>query len=255
MITAFAVGQRWASEMEPELGVGIVDAISGRRIHLRFPKGGLTRIYAIESAPIRRIVFHPGDRIQSDTGETMTVASVVSEAGLKVYCGQGMRLQEDRLAGTLVLDTPQERLMAGQRDASILYDLRCRVLEYRHRIARSPVHGFVGGRVDLIPHQFAIAAEVSGRRPPRVLLADETGLVMARTRSLPVIEEAHRVAGQAMDEAVNRMETLCRENPAISDLEINGAGQERDAVLSAVSTARVRLDAMRLIVKGLEFYH
>ena len=43
-------------------------------------------------------------------------------------------------------------------------------------MARSPVYGFAGGRVDLIPHQFAIAAEVSSRRRPRVLLADETGL-------------------------------------------------------------------------------
>ena len=176
MKTAIAVGQRWASEMEPELGVGIVDAVDGRRIHLRFTQSGLTRIYAIESAPIRRIIFHPGDRIQSRSGETMTVVSVASEAGLNVYCGRSMRLREDRLADTLVLDTPKERLMAGQRDPSFLFDLRRRVLHYRHRMARSPVHGFMGGRVDLIPHQFAIAAEVSARRLPRVLLADETGL-------------------------------------------------------------------------------
>lgn len=176
MITAFAVGQRWASEMEPELGVGVVDAISGRRIHLRFPKSGLTRIYAIESAPIRRVIFNPGDRIQSGSGETMTIVSVVSESGLNVYCGHGVSLREDQLADTLVLDTPKERLMAGQRDPSSYFDLRRQVLQYRHRMARSPVHGFTGGRVDLIPHQFAIAAEVSGRRLSRVLLADETGL-------------------------------------------------------------------------------
>ncbi|WP_372679963.1 RNA polymerase-associated protein RapA [Desulfosarcina sp.] len=171
-----AVGQRWASEMEPELGVGIVDAILGRRIHLRFPLIGITRIYAIQSAPIRRIVFHPGDRIESEPGETMTVDAIDSEGGLRVYCGQGIRLREDRLPDTLAVDTPRERLMAGQRDPSALFDLRCRVLRYRHRMARSPVSGFVGGRVNLIPHQFAIAAEVSARRRPRVLLADETGL-------------------------------------------------------------------------------
>ena len=175
-MTECAVGQRWASEMEPELGVGIVDAISGRRIHLRFPKSGITRIYAIQSAPIRRIVIHPGDRIQSEGGESMTVDSIESEEGLNVYCGPGMRLREDRLTDTMVLDTPKERLMAGQRDPSTLFDLRCRLLHYRHRMARSPVSGFVGGRVALIPHQFAIAAEVSDRRLPRVLLADETGL-------------------------------------------------------------------------------
>ena len=175
-MTELVVGQRWASEMEPELGVGIVDAVSGRRIHLRFPKSGTTRIYAIASAPIRRIVFHPGDRVESDQGETMAVDSIETEGGLSVYCGQGMRLREDRLADTLVLDAPKDRFMAEQRDPSSLFDLRCGVLHHRHRMARSPALGFVGGRVDLIPHQFAIAAEVGGRRLPRVLLADETGL-------------------------------------------------------------------------------
>jgi ATP-dependent helicase HepA len=87
-----------------------------------------------------------------------------------------MRLREDRMAGTLTLDTPKERLMAGQRDGITLFDLRRRVLDYRCRMTRSAVHGFVGGRVELIPHQFAIAAAVTGRRFPRVLLADETGL-------------------------------------------------------------------------------
>ncbi len=75
-MTECAVGQRWASEMEPELGAGIVDGVSGWRIQLRFPKSGITRIYAIQSAPIRRIVFHPGDRIENECGESMTVDSI-----------------------------------------------------------------------------------------------------------------------------------------------------------------------------------
>ena len=38
------------------------------------------------------------------------------------------------------------------------------------------MRGYVGGRVDLIPHQMSIAGEVAGRLVPRVLLADEVGL-------------------------------------------------------------------------------
>jgi ATP-dependent helicase HepA len=38
------------------------------------------------------------------------------------------------------------------------------------------VRGFVGGRVDLLPHQMYIASEVASRLVPRVLLADEVGL-------------------------------------------------------------------------------
>jgi ATP-dependent helicase HepA len=174
--TEFTEGQRWASEMEPELGVGIVEAVDGRRIHLNFPDSGVVRIYAVQSAPLHRVVLHPGDRVVGENGTRFTISAVETEAGLNVYTGEGMRLREDRMAGMLTLDTPKERLMAGQRDPSTLFDLRRRVLGYRSRMARSAVHGFVGGRVELIPHQFAIAAEVSGRRAPRVLLADETGL-------------------------------------------------------------------------------
>ena len=172
----YATGQRWTSEMEPELGVGIIDDVEGRKIHLRFPDSGLIRLYAAQSAPLRRVVFHPGDRVVDEDGAVLTITAVEAEGDLLIYCGDGKRLREDRLAGILVLDTPRERIMAGQRDPSRLFDLRRRILEYRCRMVSSTIYGFVGGRVDLIPHQFAIAAEVSNRQRPRVLLADETGL-------------------------------------------------------------------------------
>lgn len=38
------------------------------------------------------------------------------------------------------------------------------------------MHGLLGGRIDLLPHQLSIASEVTGRLAPRVLLADEVGL-------------------------------------------------------------------------------
>ena len=175
-MSAFAIGQRWASEMEPELGIGIVDAVETRTVSLRFPDSDLVRMYAAQSAPLRRVAFQPGDRVVDDTGIALTIRTVEMEGDLMVYCGDNQRLREDRLAGMLSIDTPRERIMAGQRDPSVLFDLRRRILEYRHQMAGSRVEGFLGGRVDLIPHQFAIAAEVCERRSPRVLLADETGL-------------------------------------------------------------------------------
>lgn len=172
----FTVGQRWASEMEPELGIGIIDAVEGRTVHLRYPDSGLVRLYAVHSAPLRRVIFHPGDRVQDNTGNALTIATVEMEGDLVVYCSGQARLREDRLAGVLTLDTPKDRILAGQRDASSLFDLRRCLLDFRHRMTGRLAQGFVGGRVDLIPHQFAIAHEVSDRIHPRVLLADETGL-------------------------------------------------------------------------------
>ncbi|HSO19439.1 MAG TPA: RNA polymerase-associated protein RapA, partial [Desulfosarcina sp.] len=162
--------------MEPELGVGIVDAVDGRRIHLRFPESGLTRIYAAATAPLQRVAFHPGDRVTGEDGTTLTIAAVAREDGLNVYCGDGRCLREDRLGAGLAVNRPNDRIMAGQRDASRLFDLRVSLLGHRANAARSPVHGFVGGRIAPIAHQLAVAAEVSARRFPRVMLADETGL-------------------------------------------------------------------------------
>jgi len=51
-----------------------------------------------------------------------------------------------------------------------------RSLELLNRSRKSPVRGFVGGRIDLIPHPLYIAQEVANRHAPRVLLSDEVGL-------------------------------------------------------------------------------
>jgi ATP-dependent helicase HepA len=56
------------------------------------------------------------------------------------------------------------------------FDLRVEALKRRAEIRQSPVRGFMGGRVDLLPHQMYIASEVASRLVPRVLLADEVGL-------------------------------------------------------------------------------
>jgi ATP-dependent helicase HepA len=81
----------------------------------------------------------------------------------------------------------------------------------------------------------------------------KAGRAMARDRSRPVIEAARREAGQAMDATADRIAALSRVNPAIRDGDVDAARRERDAVLSAVSAARLRLDAIRLIVKGKGF--
>ena len=172
----FTIGQRWISAMEPELGVGIVEEIDRRRVRVRFPQSGTLRTYGAASAPLERVTFHPGDRITGQDGSTLTVEAVSVEDGLNRYHGGGMQLREDQLAASFAIHQPNARLMAGQRDPASLFDLRLRVLKHRHRAAGSPVRGFVGGRVEPIPHQFAIAERVCRSRFPRVLLADEAGL-------------------------------------------------------------------------------
>ena len=56
------------------------------------------------------------------------------------------------------------------------FDLRLETRRLDLQQSGSPVRGFLGGRIDLIPHQLYISAEVSARREPRVMLSDEVGL-------------------------------------------------------------------------------
>ena len=72
--------------------------------------------------------------------------------------------------------SPTERLLAGQVEPGEVFDLRYRALQTQSRIRSSEVRGFLGGRIELIPHQLYVLQEVAARQIPRVLLADEVGL-------------------------------------------------------------------------------
>jgi len=69
-----------------------------------------------------------------------------------------------------------DRLFMGDVDSPQAFALRRETLQYEYKRRLSPVNGFVGGRIDLIPHQLYIAHEVSSRYAPRVLLSDQVGL-------------------------------------------------------------------------------
>ncbi len=171
------VGQRCVSEREPELGLGQVAALEHARITVEFPATRERRIYARGTPVLKRVQFAAGETVAPRTGEKFTVASVEETAGLLTYVGPaGQRVREDAISDITSVSSPAERLMAGQADPSEVFDLRLRALQAANRFRQSEVRGFLGGRIDLIPHQFYILNEVSNRQIPRVLLADEVGL-------------------------------------------------------------------------------
>lgn len=172
----FKVGQRWVSESEPELGLGILESVDRLQIRLVFPASNEARIYSATNAPIKRVEFRVGDSVSSHGGVSLVVEAVEAADGLLTYVGGGERIVEAELADTISFSKPEDRLINGQVDSGEAFALRVETLERRCAARRSPVAGFAGGRIDLIPHQLYIAAEVSKRYLPRVLLADEVGL-------------------------------------------------------------------------------
>ena len=173
----FTAGQRWSSEAEPELGLGIVTSVAHGRVEVQFRAASESRTYTTENAPLRRARFRIGELVQLATGPALKIETVREAHGLLIYFDEhGHEFPEAELADQLSLRGPQDRLSSARFDESGEFDLRWRSLALRHQARRSSARGFVGGRIDLIPHQLYIAHEVSSRHAPRVLLSDEVGL-------------------------------------------------------------------------------
>jgi len=164
-------GQRWISDSEPELGLGIIESVDASVVVIAFPAAQEKRRYARGSAPLRRVKFQAGDRVQD-----MEVLAVEARGGLFYYQTADGEVPESELPGALSFSKPEDRLRAGRVDEDALFKLRLEALLRRAKLRQSPVRGFAGARVDLLAHQMYIAAEVSSRLAPRVLLADEVGL-------------------------------------------------------------------------------
>ncbi|SDM52450.1 ATP-dependent helicase HepA [Franzmannia pantelleriensis] len=180
-MSEFSPGQRWISDGEAELGLGTILNVDFRSVTVLFSASQETRTYSVRQAPLTRVAFAPGDRVQSAEGWQMIVDDSKEVDGLVVYIGEDdegnlRELPEARLADSMQFDQARDRLLTGQVDRNDWFDLRFRTLHHHQRIEQNPALGLAGPKIDLIPHQLYIADEVARRHAPRVLLADEVGL-------------------------------------------------------------------------------
>jgi ATP-dependent helicase HepA len=148
----------------------------GDTVELHYPAAEETRAYAFSTAPLVRVRFSPGDVIADRAARQLTVERVSSNDGILVYHGEGRQIIESALLDSLSFIRPDKRLLAGLGDSPRDFDQRLQALEWNTRLRQAPSRGFVGARIELLPHQLAIVAETASRLHPRVLLADEVGL-------------------------------------------------------------------------------
>lgn len=180
--TQFAIGQRWLSNTETELGLGAIIRIDFRSIEVLYPATEESRIYTKADAPLTRLTFAEGDMVKSQEGWSLCVESITEQQGVLIYHGvredtkQATTLAEPHLDHHIRLNQPEKRLFNYQFDHPKWFDVRYASLASEHAHARSDTIGLVGARIELIPHQLHIASEVGRRYAPRVLLADEVGL-------------------------------------------------------------------------------
>ena len=177
----FMIGQRWVSHSDTALGLGIVTELSGRRVTLGFPAADEERTYAIDNAPLSRIMYQIGEEIETYDGEHYVVRAVEELGGVLMYYADDgsedlARISEVKLSSAVDFSAPHQRLFAGQFDRNGAFRLRMATVRHQDRLRASAAQGLIGARTQHLPHQIYIAHEVATRHAPRVLLADEVGL-------------------------------------------------------------------------------
>lgn len=173
----FAPGQRWLSETQAELGLGLVISADFSTVQVHYPATQQTITYASRNAPLRRVFFEVGDTIETNDGKKFAVAEVRNDEKRLTYISPDKEeVPESQLSDKMSNQRPEQRLLSGSCDDGRMWGLRQSSLRNRSYSRSSDVRGLIGGRVSLIPHQLYIAEEVAKRYAPRVLLADEVGL-------------------------------------------------------------------------------
>ncbi len=178
---SFIPGQRWISNTESELGLGLILDVSFNRVTVLYLASDERRIYARDNAPLTRVVFSVGDTIESVDEDKLTVTDVIEKNGLMTYVGvtaegEDMQFEEVELNHRIQFNKPQDRLFIGQIDPNDWFSLRYETWRHLQQHQQAPVKGLLGSRASLIPHQLFIAHESASRSAPRIMLADEVGL-------------------------------------------------------------------------------
>lgn len=259
----FVVGQRWVSHSDSGLGLGIVTEVSGRRVTLGFPAADEERTYAIDNAPLSRVVFQIGEQIETFDGEAFTVRAVEDLGGVLLYHADDggetlQQISEVKLTSVVNFSAPHQRLFAGQFDRNGAFRLRVASMQHLDRLRGSPAQGLIGARTQHLPHQIHIAHEVASRFAPRVLLADEVGLGKTIEAGLIVhyqlhTERARRVLIVVPDSLVhqwlvemlrrfNLRFTIIDQDHYVSDYDSDDIELERDNPFEAEQLVLCSLD-------------
>jgi ATP-dependent helicase HepA len=173
------VGQRYMSEAEPELGLGIITKLEDKTLLVSYPATHEQRRYGIRTAPLKRVKFEQGDEVSSNQEQKFIISKVIeTSSGILAYIGpeDGDEIIECDLLDSINFHTPLEKILNATADSQSFFNLRYETVKLKRWLASLPVKGFIGGRVSLIDHQLYLVNEVIKRQYPRVLLSDEVGL-------------------------------------------------------------------------------
>ncbi len=167
-------GNKLAHPFNPELGVGFVRRVEGRYLIVYFPAVEREVTLAAEGSGLTPLVLQPGAAaVLLDGGDEVEIGDYADG----VYTlSDGRKVEDAEIWPLESTDSPIERLASLRLDR--LGGFRNRVEGMRLGRLREAggLGSFLGGRIELFPHQLHTALRAVEMKAVRWLLADEVGL-------------------------------------------------------------------------------
>jgi ATP-dependent helicase HepA len=172
----YKIGQRWFSEAEPELGLGIVENTEHKSLEVFYPGSDTRRTYSIQNAPLKRYIIENGEKLTTIDDDSFVVEDSLEENGIIFYRSGEQIIPEMILSAELELSSPLDRFFTSQADNLKESHLRYQSLINKRKYQLLKPKGFLSSKIELLPHQLSVATELSHREQIRCMLADEVGL-------------------------------------------------------------------------------
>jgi ATP-dependent helicase HepA len=167
-------GDRVTHRFHAELGPGRIVEVQRRMLRVEFPDAGQTLSFATGTDALLPLAVAPGGRARLDpSGEIVVVESC---EGGRCFLADGREAALDDLWPLPAEISPVERLARGNVDAFEDFANRLDGLRLLRVRRAGGLGSFLGGRIQLFPHQLYAAERASESDPVRWLLADEVGL-------------------------------------------------------------------------------
>lgn len=162
---------------EPELGLGIVSDTEHRRVTIDFPLVETSRVYSIGNTPLIRCKFQINDTIKLTDNSQHGIIDTKDQHSLLHYkISDNTWISEQEIDATQGKISPLDRLQAGQIGSFKWFNVYREMIKATNRQQGQLSHGFVGPKINIIPHQYDVAQQILKMPLPRALLADEVGL-------------------------------------------------------------------------------
>ena len=157
-----------------ELGTGRIVAVQGRSLKVEFPEAGQELSFAAGTDALVPLAIVPGGRARLEPSGEMVVVESCEEG--RCVLADGREVELDSLWPVPAEVSPVERLARGQVDGFEDFANRLDGLKLQRIRQAGGLGSFLGGRIQIFPHQLYAAERACHSDPVRWLLADEVGL-------------------------------------------------------------------------------